>query len=101
MEKNKNTNNELVFSQKNLSKIFENIHQKTSNSIDFDFAWDIYKNQKTIGELFYTSYYKEWVFIKDNFPHQRKAYRIDFPIKEENLFIALFKAIDVELIKQH
>lgn len=88
-----------VLSPQNLSNIFKNVNHKPCTAIGYDFAWDISKNGKFIGELFYSNDDKEWWFIKDNFPHQRKSYRINFPIKEEKIFTELFKAIEVELIK--
>ena len=75
-------------------------HFKVSKIITagYDFAWDISKNGKVIGELFYSNDDKEWWFVKDNFSHQRKSYRINFPIKEEVFFVELFKTIGIELI---
>ena len=89
-----------VLLPQDLSHIFKNINHKPCTTIGYDFAWDISKNGKLIGELFYSNDDKEWWFIKDNFPHQRKSYRINFPIKEEVFFVELFKTIGIELIKQ-
>lgn len=87
----------LDFTPNNLSHIFKNINHKPCKVIGYDFAWDIMQNQKFIGELFYSLDDKEWWFIKDNFPHQRKSYRINFPIKETSFFIEVFKTINVDL----
>jgi len=83
--------------QNSLSNIFKNINHKPCNTIGYDSAWNITENEKFIGELFYSSEDKEWWFIKDNFPHQRKSYRINFPIKTTEFFIELFKLINVKL----
>ena len=87
----------IDFTPNNLSHIFKNINHKPCNTIGYDFAWDIMQNQKFIGELFYSSDDREWWFIKDNFPHQRKSYRINFPIKQTSFFIEVFKTINVDL----
>ena len=79
-----------VLLPQDLSHIFKNINHKPCTTIGYDFAWDISKNGKVIGE---------WWFVKDNFSHQRKSYRINFPIKEEVFFVELFKTIGIELIK--
>jgi len=87
----------IDFAPNNLSHIFKNINHKPCNVIGYDFAWDILQNQKLIGELFYSSEDREWWFIKDNFPHQRKSYRINFPIKETSFLVDVFKTINVDL----
>jgi len=61
-----------VLSPQDLSHIFKNVNHKPCTIIGYDFAWDVTKNGKFIGELFYCNDDKEWWFIKDNFPHQRK-----------------------------
>lgn len=83
--------------ENNLSNIFKNINHKPCKAIGYDFSWDVTENGKFIGELFYSSEDKEWWFIKDNFPHQRKSYRISFPIKETSFFIMAFNQINVKL----
>lgn len=87
---------DLDFTPNNLSNIFKNIKHKPCEVIGYDFAWDIAINEKFIGELFYSVDDKEWWFIKDNFPHQRKSYRINFPINQQ-MFVELFKTINVDL----
>lgn len=89
----------MEFNPSNISNIFKNVKHKPCSAIGFDLAWDINLNEKFIGELFYSSEFKEWWFIKDNYPRDRKSYRISFPINETDLFISLFKSIKVELIK--
>jgi len=83
--------------ENNLSNVFKNINHKPCNAIGYDFAWDICENNKFVGELFYSSEDKEWWFIKDNFPHQRKSYRINFPIKNTDFLIALFETVNIKL----
>lgn len=85
------------FSPENISRIFRNVNHKQCNSIVYDFAWDIYEKEKFIGELFYSNNEREWFFIKDSFPLPRKGFRINFPIKSSELFIELFKSVNVEL----
>lgn len=87
----------IDFSPNNLSHIFRNIKHKPCSVIGYDFAWDINKNEKFIGELFYSNDDREWWFILDNYPHQRKSFRINFPVKEQSFFIELFKGINVDL----
>ena len=90
----------LKFSTTNLSHIFKNINHKACNLIGYDYAWDIMKEGKFIGELYYSQEFREWFFIKDNYPMPRRSYRISFPIKTTEFMIDLFKSIDVELIKE-
>ncbi len=82
-----------------LSNIFKNINHKPCTAIGYDFAWDITENGKFIGELFYSKDFKEWWFIKDNYPMDRKSYRISFPINTVEFLIDVFNSINVELIK--
>lgn len=89
----------LEFSPSNLSHIFKNINHKVCDSAGYDFTWDVTKEGKFIGELFYSEEFREWFFIKDNYPMPRRGYRMSFPIKTTEFMIELFKSIDVELIK--
>lgn len=89
----------LEFSPINLSHIFRNVHHKPSGSIGYDFAWDVNKDGKLVGELFYSNEFREWFFIKDNYPMPRRGYRMSFPIKSIEFMIELFRSINVELIK--
>ena len=43
-----------VLLPQDLSHIFKNINHKPCTTIGYDFAWDISKNGKVIGELFYS-----------------------------------------------
>ncbi len=89
----------LEFIPTNLSHIFKNINHKPCNEVSgYDLAWDIRESSKTVGELFYSNEFREWFFIKDNYPMPRKGYRLSFPIKNKELFIELFKGINIELI---
>ena len=87
----------LDFTPNNLSHIFRNIKHKPCSAIGYDFAWDITQNGNFVGELFYSNDDKDWWFIKDNYPMDRKSYRISFPVKSEEFLIELFKAINVDL----
>jgi len=82
-----------------LSNIFKNINHKKCSLIGYDYAWDVMLKEKFIGELFYSIEDKEYWFIKDNFPAQRKSFRVNFPISNVDFFIELFKTINVELLK--
>lgn len=86
----------LDFTPANLSHIFKNINHKTCNSPCYNFAWDIMDNGKFIGELFYSKEFREWDFIKDNYPSPRRAYKTSFPMDADS-FIKMFKSINVDL----
>lgn len=86
----------LDFTPNNLSHIFRNISHKPCNSPCYDFAWDVTENGKFVGELFYSNEFREWNFIKDNYPSPRRAFKTSFPMDAE-FFIKLFKAIKIDL----
>jgi hypothetical protein len=95
-----NQENKQQFIPTDLSHIFKNINHKKCNEIGgYDLAWDITEKGKFVGELFYSKEFREWAFIKDNYPMDRRCYKISFPIKDIDLFITLFKTIKIELIK--
>lgn len=81
----------------NVSTFFPNITPKICTSPAYDFAWDVSLKGKFIGELFHSSEFKEWSFIKDNFPSPRQSFNVTFPITTE-IFINLFKTIKINLI---
>lgn len=87
-----------LLTPENVSNIFKNINHKASNTPGYDYSFDVFNEKELIGELFYSDVFKEWCFIKDNFPAQRKAYRTDFPIKTIERFIDLFESIGIKLI---
>lgn len=86
----------IEFSPTNLSYIFKNINHKACNSPCYDFAWDITVNSVFVGELFYSTHFREWDFIKDNYPSPRRAYKTSFPMNTQ-FFIDMFKSIGVNL----
>jgi hypothetical protein len=84
------------FSPNNLSNIFKNINHKPCNSPGVDYAWDVTENGKFVGELFYSKEFREWDFIKDNYPSPRRAYKTSFPMNVEK-FVELFQSIGIKL----
>jgi len=89
----------MKFKIQDISNVFKNVNHKHCSSPGYDFAFDITDKGQFVGELFYSEEDKDFVFIKDNFPHQRKAYRTDFPINTIDAFISLFESVGVTLIK--
>lgn len=85
--------------QNDLSNIFKNVTHKHCSTPGYDFAFDITENGKFLGELFYSEDSKEWFFIKDNYPHPRKGYRISFPINTKEFIVEVFKTINIDLIE--
>lgn len=86
----------INFCPNNLSHIFKNINHKPCKSPCYDYAWDVLNNGIFVGELFYSNDFREWNFIKDNFPAPRRAYKTSFPMNT-NFFIQMFKSINVNL----
>lgn len=88
-----------VLIPENISNIFKNINHTGSNTPGYDYSFNVFDEEiGFVGELLYSNYFKEWRFIKDNFPAQRKAYSTDFPIKTIERFIDLFESIGIKLI---
>lgn len=88
----------LEFIPSNISYIFKNVNHKSADGFPcYDFAWDVTEKEKFVGELFYSKDFKEWVFIKDNYPSPRKAFKTSFPMNKQ-LFIEHFKSIGITLI---
>ena len=88
----------LEFIPSNISNIFKNIYHKSADGLpSYDFAWDVKDNERFVGELFYSLDFKEWVFIKDNYPSPRIAYKTSFPMDLE-IFIKHFKSIGITLL---
>lgn len=86
------------FETKNLPEIFKNITSSERKIVGYDLSFDVSENQKFIGELYYSNEFKEFFFIKDNFPFPRQSYRItNFNVNEIEIFIELFKRINVNL----
>lgn len=88
----------MEFKIQDLSNIFENINHKRSITPGFDYGFDVFQESNFVGELFYSTVFEELVYIKDNFPSPRKAYRIDFPIKTVEFFIQVIESAGIKLI---
>lgn len=88
-----------LFRIENISNLFKNINHKPSNMPRYDYCFDMFEDKNWIGELFYSTEFKELMFIKDNYPMRRKSYRIDFPIKTIDSFISLFESINIKIIQ--
>lgn len=88
----------MEFSISDVSNLFKNINHKKCSSPGYDYAFDVMDNGKFVGEIFFSTECKDLVFIKDNYPHQRKAYRTDFPIKTIERFIDLFESVGIKLL---
>lgn len=87
------------FTIQNLSNLFNNINHKPSNTPGYDYCFDVFENKKWIGEILYSTEFRELIFIKDNYPMPRKSFRTDFPIKTIESFISLFESINIKLIQ--
>lgn len=75
-----------------------NFKQRKSRSSMYDYEFEVVANGDYVGDLYYDSTGGEWCFLKDNFPFQRRTYRISFPIRNAKIFAELFSFVGVSLL---
>ena|SRR6187402_306815 len=82
-----------VFCINDLSNIYKNINHAPANTPTFDYQFNLNKSD----ELFYSSEFKEWVIILDNFPSPRKSFKWNLTIKTYSDFEVLLGMAGVKL----
>lgn len=90
---------EEILRPEDLPKIFKNIRIAKTMPPVYDFGFIVSEHEKggDSAEVYYSSEFKEWSIVVDNFPLQRKIYKTSFPMITIHRFKSEMKLVGIEL----